>query len=107
MSQPPQQQSRRMAHILSEQKRRENINSGFEELKSIVPSCRGCADSKAVILRKAAHYIQTLENQIQKLKQSNNNCGGPTISTPPNLSSPAMSVKSISSGNYLIHIYMS
>lgn len=44
--------NRRIAHILSEQKRRENINSGFEELKSIVPSCRGCADSKAVILRK-------------------------------------------------------
>ncbi|KAF9179344.1 hypothetical protein BGZ51_006995 [Haplosporangium sp. Z 767] len=29
--------SRRMAHILSEQKRREKINGGFDELKSVIP----------------------------------------------------------------------
>ncbi|CAG8515892.1 14235_t:CDS:2 [Acaulospora morrowiae] len=85
--------NRRIAHILSEQKRRENINSGFEELKSIVPSCRGCADSKAVILRKAVHYIQMLESQIQKSKHSSD------LTTPPSLVSPAMSVKSMSSSN--------
>ncbi|CAB4391766.1 unnamed protein product [Rhizophagus irregularis] len=84
--------NRRIAHILSEQKRRENINSGFEELKSIVPSCRGCADSKAVILRKAVHYIQTLESEIQKLKQPNNSPTTPNASTTA--PSPAMSVKS-------------
>ncbi|KAF9367056.1 hypothetical protein CPC16_007055, partial [Podila verticillata] len=29
--------NRRLAHILSEQKRREKINGGFDELKSVVP----------------------------------------------------------------------
>jgi hypothetical protein len=29
--------SRRLAHILSEQKRREKINGGFDELKSVIP----------------------------------------------------------------------
>ncbi|KAF9173271.1 hypothetical protein BGX21_003342 [Mortierella sp. AD011] len=29
--------TRRMAHIISEQKRREKINDGFEELKSVIP----------------------------------------------------------------------
>ncbi|CAG8579672.1 45179_t:CDS:2 [Gigaspora margarita] len=97
--------NRRIAHILSEQKRRENINSGFEELKSIVPSCRGCADSKAIILRKAAHYIQALEAQIQKLKQSNSGSTTPntsSVTTPP-LVSPVMSVKSIPSGHIHMH----
>ncbi|KAI8594237.1 hypothetical protein EDD21DRAFT_393894, partial [Dissophora ornata] len=31
------QPTRRVAHILSEQKRREKINSGFDELKSVIP----------------------------------------------------------------------
>ncbi|CAG8487275.1 1740_t:CDS:2 [Cetraspora pellucida] len=84
---------------------RENINSGFEELKSIVPSCRGCADSKAIILRKAAHYIQALEAQIQKLKQSSSGSTTPntsSVTTPP-LVSPVMSVKSIPSGHIHMH----
>ncbi|CAG8801361.1 24314_t:CDS:2, partial [Racocetra persica] len=82
----------------------ENINSGFEELKSIVPSCRGCADSKAIILRKAAHYIQALEAQIQKLKQSSSGSTTPntSVTTPP-LVSPVMSVKSIPSGHIHMH----
>jgi hypothetical protein len=29
--------TRRVAHIVSEQKRREKINAGFEELKSVIP----------------------------------------------------------------------
>ncbi|CAG8448330.1 4433_t:CDS:2, partial [Scutellospora calospora] len=84
---------------------RENINSGFEELKSIVPSCRGCADSKAIILRKAAHYIQALEAQIQKLKQSSSGSTTPntsSVTTPP-LVSPVMSVKPISSSHIHMH----
>nr|CAG8476998.1 4836_t:CDS:2 [Entrophospora candida] len=46
--------NRRMAHILSEKKRRNNINSGFLELKGIVPNCRDSGDSKASILKKAS-----------------------------------------------------
>lgn len=44
--------TRRMAHILSEQKRREKINGGFDELKSVIPECAENTDSKATILRK-------------------------------------------------------
>ncbi|CAG8452151.1 28818_t:CDS:2 [Dentiscutata erythropus] len=85
--------------MMHHQQTRENINSGFEELKSIVPSCRGCADSKAIILRKA------LEAQIQKLKQSNSGSTTPntsSVTTPP-LVSPVMSVKSIPSGHIHMH----
>ncbi|KAG0063579.1 hypothetical protein BGZ92_005955 [Podila epicladia] len=48
-----------MAHILSEQKRREKINGGFDELKSNT-------DSKATILRKAVDYILLLEDELRK-----------------------------------------
>ncbi|KAG9292589.1 hypothetical protein G9A89_006960 [Geosiphon pyriformis] len=85
--------NRRLAHILSEQKRRENINSGFEELKSIVPSCRGCADSKAVILRKAVHYIQSLESEVGRLKQqanSSNQSATPSAGSSTPASSPPL-----------------
>src|SRR2546423_9954909 len=37
-SSPPTSQDRRKAHILSEQKRRESINGGFEELKHLLNS---------------------------------------------------------------------
>ncbi|KAG0252333.1 hypothetical protein BG011_007039 [Mortierella polycephala] len=58
--------SRRMAHILSEQKRREKINGGFDELKSVIPECADNNDSKATILRKAVDYICLLEDEIRK-----------------------------------------
>ncbi|PWN97096.1 hypothetical protein FA09DRAFT_60539 [Tilletiopsis washingtonensis] len=46
-------QSRRMAHLMSEQRRREHINQGFEELRSCVPTCGDGVESKATILRRA------------------------------------------------------
>ncbi|KAK9451817.1 uncharacterized protein V1518DRAFT_409624 [Limtongia smithiae] len=60
--------NRRFAHILSEQRRRENINGGFLELKSSIPQCRGSQDSKAVILKKAVNYIGSLEHELKRLK---------------------------------------
>ncbi|KAI7816911.1 hypothetical protein BC939DRAFT_497057 [Gamsiella multidivaricata] len=58
--------NRRMAHILSEQKRREKINGGFDELKSVIPDCAQNTDSKATILRKAVSYILMLEDELRK-----------------------------------------
>ncbi|KAG0296334.1 hypothetical protein BGZ98_001016 [Dissophora globulifera] len=58
--------TRRMAHILSEQKRREKINGGFDELKSVIPECADNTDSKATILRKAVDRIIELENEIRR-----------------------------------------
>ncbi|KAK7208568.1 hypothetical protein BZA70DRAFT_54601 [Myxozyma melibiosi] len=71
--------NRRFAHILSEQRRRENINGGFLELKSSIPQCRGSQDSKAVILRKAVLYIASLESELASLKCSSRN--GSTVSS--------------------------
>lgn len=60
--------SRRHAHILSEQRRRENINGGFQLLKSSVPACKGSQDSKAMILKKAVEYILYLEQEVSLLR---------------------------------------
>ncbi|KAF9578111.1 hypothetical protein BGW38_006260 [Lunasporangiospora selenospora] len=54
---------RRLAHILSEQKRREKINGGFDKL---LFKCAQNTDSKATILRKAVDYILLLEDEIRK-----------------------------------------
>ncbi|KAF9095112.1 hypothetical protein BGX23_001043 [Mortierella sp. AD031] len=58
--------TRRLAHILSEQKRREKINTGFDELKSVIPACAQNTDSKATILRKAVDRILELEQELRK-----------------------------------------
>lgn len=58
--------TRRVAHIISEQKRREKINGGFDELKSVIPECAQNTDSKATILRKAVDYIISLEDELRK-----------------------------------------
>ncbi|GJJ74011.1 hypothetical protein EMPS_06369 [Entomortierella parvispora] len=63
---PPQAPTRRLAHILSEQKRREKINGGFDELKGVIPECAQNTDSKATILRKAVDYILLLEDELRK-----------------------------------------
>ncbi|KAK9492743.1 hypothetical protein V1508DRAFT_439589 [Lipomyces doorenjongii] len=60
--------NRRFAHILSEQRRRENINGGFLELKGSIPQCQGTQDSKAVILQKAVLYISSLESELTRVK---------------------------------------
>ncbi|KAF9357637.1 hypothetical protein BGX26_003369 [Mortierella sp. AD094] len=58
--------TRRMAHIISEQKRREKINGGFDELKSVIPECAQNSDSKATILRKAVDRILELEQELRR-----------------------------------------
>ncbi|KAI1306269.1 hypothetical protein EDD11_004823 [Mortierella claussenii] len=55
-----------MAHIVSEQKRREKINGGFDELKSVIPECAQNTDSKATILRKAVDRILELEEELRR-----------------------------------------
>ncbi|OWT37984.1 hypothetical protein J008_00800 [Cryptococcus neoformans] len=60
-----QGQSRRLAHLMSEQKRRESINSGFQALRAALPTSL-TTDSKAVILRKAVSRISYLEGLLQK-----------------------------------------
>ncbi|KAF9111298.1 hypothetical protein BGX27_005137 [Mortierella sp. AM989] len=66
VSKEPVDPTRRVAHIISEQKRREKINGGFDELKSVIPECAQNTDSKATILRKAVDYIMALEDELRK-----------------------------------------
>ncbi len=58
--------NRRVAHLLSEQKRRESINTGFEDLRQAIPVCRDGQDSKATILKRALEYIRELESVVER-----------------------------------------
>ncbi|KAK2160063.1 hypothetical protein LSH36_141g08077 [Paralvinella palmiformis] len=63
---------RREAHTYAEQKRRDAIKKGYEELQSIVPTCQqqdtlSCQKlSKATILQKSIDYIQYLQREKKK-----------------------------------------
>ncbi|WVW80971.1 hypothetical protein I302_102962 [Kwoniella bestiolae CBS 10118] len=77
---PTPGQTRRLAHLMSEQKRRESINSGFQALRQAIPSSLP-TDSKAIILRKAVSHITHLEDIIRR--------SGITYSdSPPGLGPP-------------------
>ncbi|CAG8537705.1 3924_t:CDS:2 [Ambispora gerdemannii] len=56
-------------HIASEQKRRQNIRSGFDQLVDIVPTLSQCHRSEALILQKSVEYIQQLLIQKSELKE--------------------------------------
>ncbi|PJF19414.1 hypothetical protein PSACC_00819 [Paramicrosporidium saccamoebae] len=64
----PEGHDRRQAHIASEQKRRQSINEGFEDLRRVIPSCTDTSDSKAVVLRKAVNYIRLLQSDPARHK---------------------------------------
>lgn len=83
--------SRRHAHILSEQRRRENINGGFQLLKNSVPFCKGTQDSKAMILKKAVDYIISLEQELAQLRYQDPNYHYPMMNSshPPMPSHPS------------------
>ena len=60
---------RREAHALIEKRRRGNISEGFMHLQQRVPNARDSHGSKAEVLRKAAGYIDYLEQELEKTKQ--------------------------------------
>lgn len=68
---PAKDDNRKANHIASEQKRRDIIRKGFEQLTDLVPSLRGNHSSKATILTRAADYIEEIEKinrDLQKQK---------------------------------------
>ncbi|KAH8921627.1 hypothetical protein BT69DRAFT_1351469 [Atractiella rhizophila] len=72
----PERTARQKSHVVSEQKRRENINRGFDDLRQLVPTSRGGSDSKASVLRKATWWIIQLQEENARLRSSrvsNNN----------------------------------
>ncbi|GMM35925.1 hypothetical protein DASC09_032500 [Saccharomycopsis crataegensis] len=61
-------QDRKHLHIRSEQRRRERITDGFSQLRAVVPTVRSGYDSKALVLKKSAEYIEALEYEVSNLK---------------------------------------
>ena len=63
---------RREAHTQAEQKRRDAIKKGYEDLQSLVPTCQQQDSvssyklSKATILQRSIDYIQFLQQQKKK-----------------------------------------
>ncbi|XP_073428420.1 max-like protein X isoform X3 [Dendrobates tinctorius] len=67
---------RRRAHTQAEQKRRDAIKKGYDDLQSIVPTCQqqDCSIgsqklSKAVVLQKTIDYIQFLHKEKKKQEE--------------------------------------
>lgn len=85
-----QPNNRKKAHVISEQKRREGINRGFEELRNLVPHARA-NDSKAAILCKAGIYIQQLGGEVNKLRQAVMAMNGGSPHTQPAQTLPPIS----------------
>lgn len=63
---------RREAHTMAEQKRRDAIKKGYEELQALVPTCAQQDSvssyklSKATILQRSIEYIQYMQSQQKK-----------------------------------------
>jgi hypothetical protein len=63
---------KRLNHITSEQKRRNLIQEGFNEIHSLVPTLRGQrerGDSKSTVLLKTVDYIQELREGNERLRR--------------------------------------
>ena len=72
------EEQKRTNHILSEQKRRNLIRQGFEDLCTLVPALRGGGFSKSAMLTGAADWLEDLlrgndilHNQLHDLKGIN------------------------------------
>lgn len=72
------EEQKRTNHILSEQKRRNLIRQGFEDLCTLVPALRGGGFSKSAMLTGAADWLEDLlrgndilQSQLRELKGMN------------------------------------
>ncbi|KKZ61308.1 hypothetical protein EMCG_04025 [[Emmonsia] crescens] len=70
------EEQKRTNHILSEQKRRNLIKQGFDDLCSLVPELHGGGFSKSTMLIQAAEWLEDLlrgneilQNQLDELKK--------------------------------------
>ncbi|KAI8082730.1 uncharacterized protein BX664DRAFT_387883 [Halteromyces radiatus] len=62
------QDEKRANHIASEQKRRQNIRHGFQQLTDLIPSLKNMPHSKSTILFKTADYIRYSEKRNKVLQ---------------------------------------
>lgn len=63
------EQEKKNNHIASEQKRRQAIREGFDEMADIVPGLRGQGRSEAVVLQGATAHVRRLLSERYKLLQ--------------------------------------
>lgn len=66
------EEQKRTNHILSEQKRRNLIKTGFDDLCSLVPELRGGGFSKSAVLLQAADYLDEVLKGNNELRQQLN-----------------------------------
>jgi len=63
------EEEKKANHIASEQKRRQNIRTGFEQLIELVPNLNPNHRSEAVVLEKSIEHVRFLLAQKQTLKR--------------------------------------
>jgi len=56
-------------HIVSEQKRRQAIREGFDQLADLVPGMQGQGRSEATVLQATVEYLRKLLGQKDKLRR--------------------------------------
>ncbi|OZJ05356.1 hypothetical protein BZG36_01531 [Bifiguratus adelaidae] len=61
-------EEKRINHIVSEQKRREAIRTGYRDLAELIPRLQGEGSSKSSILFKAVDFIKHLEKRNARLR---------------------------------------
>ncbi|KAI8055027.1 hypothetical protein BDF22DRAFT_741617 [Syncephalis plumigaleata] len=66
------EEQKRLNHIRSEQKRRDAIRTGFQDLGEMVPALRGARYSKSVMLDETVAWIAKLEADCQKMQNDIN-----------------------------------
>ncbi|KAI5296700.1 hypothetical protein KEM55_005728, partial [Ascosphaera atra] len=70
------EEQKRANHILSEQKRRDMIKKGFEDLCTLVPELHGGGFSKSMMLMQAADWLEELLRGNMLLKERLLSMGG-------------------------------
>ncbi|KFA48428.1 hypothetical protein S40293_00409 [Stachybotrys chartarum IBT 40293] len=75
---PPRltEEEKKMNHIASERKRRDNIRAQFDRLAAIIPGCEGQARSEGLILSKAVDFSQYLIDRRYELVSQIEALGG-------------------------------
>jgi len=85
---PVRDEQRKANHIASEQKRRDIIRRGYEQLTELVPCLRGNHCSKATILTRAADYMEEVEQINRELQKQRDLLRGQSSGTSSTSSFP-------------------
>jgi heteromeric Ino2p/Ino4p transcription factor len=70
------EQEKKQNHIQSEQKRRQAIREGFDDLAALVPGCKGQGRSEATVLFGAVDHISSMLAERHRLMARVSERGG-------------------------------